>query len=378
MAPVIPFDEIRHWMFDVALPLWADAGFNKQTGQFAEKLDFSGRPIDAGFHRTRVTGRQTYVFSHAALLGWAPGMDLSEAGARQLEAIYQGPERGWPRTVSPAGDVIDGTPDLYDLAFALFGFVWRHRAAGDAASLAAAHRVLDFVDAHMKAQTGYWHELPPRGWRQQNPHMHLLEASLAAYEASGEVRFLDTARGVVKLFREYFFDGHTLAEYFDADWNRAPGEDGHLAEPGHQLEWAWILVNYGRLTGEDTVALAEGLVGFAEAHGMDRETGRVLQVVLDDGTPVDAGCRTWPNTERIKGHLALFEATGKDPREAVASSARVLLDQYLATDIPGLWREKFRADGTIDASDVPASTLYHVFLAFTEILRLEEALKALG
>ena len=121
-----------------------------------------------------------------------------------------------------------------------------------------------------------------------------------------------------------------------------------------------------------------GLVRFAEAHGIDPKTARTLQVVLDDGTPVDAGARTWPNTERIKAHLALFEATGRDPRPAVATSARLLLDQYLSTPIPAVWLERFTADGQPDADDVPASTLYHIFLAFSEVLRLQDRIESLG
>ncbi len=377
MTPVIPFEEIRRWTFDAALPIWRDAGFDMQSGRFVEKLDYSGKSIDTGFHRMRVIGRQTYVFSHAAVLGWEQGLALSAEGARQLDEAYLGPDKGWPRTIDREGAVRDGTVDLYDLAFVLFGYAWRHKAAADADSRAGMHCAMDFIDSHLRTEQGFWHELPPQGWRLQNPHMHLLEASIAACEASGEARFLATAREIVALFRNKLFDGQTLAEYFDADWNRAPGQEGRLVEPGHQLEWAWILVRYGKLTGEDTTALAEGLVNFAEAYGVDPVTSRTMQVVLDDGTPVDAGARTWPNTERIKAHLALFEATGKDPRAAVAASARLLLDEYFSTAIPGLWLERFTADGKPDANDVPASTLYHVFLAFTEVLRLQDRIEAL-
>lgn len=378
MSAAIPFDEIRRWTFDVALPFWGDAGYDLQSRRFVEKLDYSGKPIDTGYHRTRVIGRQTYVFSHAAILGWDRGLSLSAEGARQLDELYLGPDKGWPRTTGPNGEILDSTPDLYDLAFVLFGYAWRHKAARDEASRTGMHRAMDFIEAHLRADVGYWHELPPEGWRLQNPHMHLLEASLVAFEATGETRFLATARELVTLFREKLFDGTTLTEYFDSNWNRAQGQEGRLVEPGHMLEWAWILVQYGKVSGEDTIALAEGLVRFAEAHGVDPKTARTLQVVLDDGTPVDAGARTWPNTERIKAHLALFEATGRDPRPAVAASARLLLDQYLSTPIPAVWLERFTADGQPDADDVPASTLYHIFLAFSEVLRLQDRIESLG
>ena len=58
-------------------------------------------------------------------------------------------------------------------------------------------------------------------------------------------------------------------------------------------------------------------------------------------------------------------------------SARLLLDQYLSTPIPAVWLERFTADGQPDADDVPASTLYHIFLAFTEVLRLQDRIEAL-
>jgi len=378
MSQAIPFAEIRSWMFDAALPLWASAGVDRKGGAFVEKLDFAARPLSPGFRRTRVAGRQTYVFSHAAMLGWAPGLELSAFGAGILDRLYLGPEKGWPRTISETNAVLDATPDLYDLAFTLFAYAWRHRAARDAQSLAGAHRVMDFIDKRLRAPRGYWHTWPADGHRLQNPHMHLLEASLVAFEASGEQRFLDTARRIVELFRTSLFDGRTLAEYFDADWRRAAGEEGRLVEPGHQLEWAWILIQYGRLAGENTVNVAEGLVAFAEQYGLDQRSGRVAQVVRDDGAPVDPSSRTWPNTERIKGLLAVFEATGRDTRAGVALSSRVLLDQYLATDVKGLWVDVFDADGRPKAADVPASTLYHVFLAFAEVLRLEPKLKTLG
>ena len=377
MTQPIPFEEIRAWMFDKALPFWARTGIDP-SGGFHETLDFRGQPARSPFKRTRVACRQTYVFSHAAELGWTDGLELSRKGSEFLSQIHLGPDEGWPRRLTPDNKPLDRTPDLYDLAFVLFAYAWRFRASRDPEALAGARRVLDFVERHMRApQGGFWHELPPQGWRLQNPHMHLLEASLVAYEASREKRFLDVAREIVTLFKTRFFDGRTLAEYFTEDLARAPVEKGREVEPGHQLEWAWILVQFSRLAGEDATPQARALVDFAERFGVDQATHVAFQVVRDDGAVLDKGSRTWPNTERIKGHLALFEASGRDPRAAVAGSTRLLLDRYLRTDIPGLWNDHFDADGRPVAKDVPASTLYHVFLAFAEILRLEAPLRNL-
>ena len=91
-------------------------------------------------------------------------------------------------------------------------------------------------------------------------------------------------------------------------------------EPGHQFEWAWILANYSRL-GE--VALNDeisALVAWSERHGVDPASGATFNQVRDDGEPLDRGSRTWPNTERLKGHLAVFELHGGTPHPAIASA----------------------------------------------------------
>lgn len=362
-------------MFDAALPLWAEQGVDRAHGGFLEELPALGFAAANAFKRTRVLCRQVYVFSHAALLGWDRGAELSRDGADYfMQHAWLGETRGWARRLTPTGDVLDATPDLYDTAFALFALAWRYRLTREPHLRERALETLNFITTRMRLEKGFAHEVPPQGWRQQNPHMHLLEASLAAFDAMGDQRFLDLARELVGLFRTAFFDGHTLAEFFDDDWRRAPGDAGRIVEPGHQLEWAWILARYQALSGETLRAEAEALVRFAEAHGVDHASGAVCAQVRDDGVMLDANSRAWPNTERIKGHLALFELTGADPRAAVASSARLLLDRYLKVDPRGAWIDCFDGAGKQVAATIPASTFYHIFLAFAEVLRFEERL----
>ena len=374
----VPFDEIRRWMFDEALPFWAEHGVDRVDGGFVEQLDFEGRDKGVDFKRTRVTCRQIYVFSHAAVLGWEPGKALADHGVKFLKKAWLGPDAGWARLLTRQGDVLDATPDLYDIAFALFALGWHVRATGDAGSAELALQTLDFAERHMRAAQGrgFLHEKPAKGWRLQNPHMHLMEAALSCLEATGDLRYAELAKELEGLFRDKLFDprGQTLAEYFDDEWNRAPGDDGRIIEPGHQLEWAWILANLERLTGAKTEDLVRGLTDFAERHGVDPKTGVTYNQVRDDGVALDRGSRTWPNTERLKGHVARFEQWGEDPRRALTSSSRVLLDHYLGYGQPALWLDHFGPDGEHRVNYVPASTLYHVFLAFAEVLRIEPRL----
>src|SRR5262249_53510200 len=149
-----------------------------------------------------------------------------------------------------------------------------------------AHETLDFVQRKMAAPGGgFWQWLPPTGPRLQNPHMHLIEASLSLFEATGEERFLDQARQIAALFNRLLFNGHTLGERFTQGWRRIEGEEGRVLEPGHHFEWTWILSLYQRHTGEDVVSPARALTAFGE-QGVSQKTQMVMDAIRDDGVPI--------------------------------------------------------------------------------------------
>ena len=96
------------------------------------------------------------------------------------------------------------------------------------------------------------------------------------------------------------------------------------------------------------------------------------------GQPIDAGSRSWPSTERIKAAIALYELGGDSPSNVVESTSQLLFDRYLSSapgliDIPeGAWIDAFDGEANPVSKRVPASILYHIFLAFSEVLRLED------
>ncbi len=83
--------------------------------------------------------------------------------------------------------MLDRTADLYDQAFVLFALAWYARATGEREPLVRARETLEWVRAHMTGPggRGYHNTCRPRpGTAQQNPHMHLLEATLALFETT--------------------------------------------------------------------------------------------------------------------------------------------------------------------------------------------------
>jgi mannose/cellobiose epimerase-like protein (N-acyl-D-glucosamine 2-epimerase family) len=60
---------------------------------------------------------------------------------------------------------------------------------------------------------------------------------------------------------------------------------------------------------------------------------------------------------------------GSSPAEVEAIVARIF-QRYLDPAPQGCWLDHFDATGTMIADKIPTSSLYHVFLAFAELLRV--------
>ncbi|MDR3508121.1 MAG: AGE family epimerase/isomerase [Caulobacteraceae bacterium] len=365
---------MRAFLFDRALPLWAGVGTDADRG-FVEHLTLEGRPAEVDFKRLRVQARQIYVYSHAALLGYGPGLAAAQNGWAFMTRHGWMETGGWARRMGRFGGVVDPTIDLYDQAFALFATAWWIRASGDQGAVSWADRTLEAIDARLgRDDRRGWHaEAPHPAEAVQNPHMHMLEALIALHEATGAERFAVRALEVAELARTAFFDASTgsLAEYYDQAWRRAPGVRGRIIEPGHHFEWSWILRHLTRLTGRDFAPMAGGLFAFAERHGVDQGSGLSVDAVLDDGTAHDPDYRAWPQTEALKAHLAEIEFGGRALDGRVAEITANILDRYVDRPVPGAWIDHLRADGSAKVDKIPASTFYHLFLAFSELLRLE-------
>ncbi|MFN3911434.1 AGE family epimerase/isomerase [Hyphomonas sp.] len=369
--------EAREWLFDSCFPLWAEHGLT-HAGLFPEVLTLDHDELDREFTRVRVQARQTYVFAEAWRMGWKRDTSarLVQAGVSLLTSRALAPSGLPGRTLNvERGTLADATADLYDIAFVLFALAEAARGPlAPAVPVAAAHQVLAALDRLMRdpAHGGYAEKLPAPATRLQNPHMHLLEACLALHRSDPAGLHLARAGEIVGLFDRRFTagPGGLLGEQFAADWSAPEGAAAGIVEPGHQFEWVWLLHTWSRLAQKPLPEAAIRLYTFG-VSSLDA-AGRACQEVTRDGAPHDASRRTWPQTEALKAHLALFEQRG-DARFAAAAcrSFDVLMDEFLTED--GGWIDHFAADGSVLAKDMPASTGYHVVLALAELIRVMDA-----
>lgn len=373
-----PADRFAGWLFDVLLPFWAKAGVDRDAGGFHERLDRDRNPVVSDGKRVMVQARQVATFAQAALLDRLPaGRDLARFGGDFLREYGRHRDGGWRFRTARDGAPVDDTRDLYTHAFVLYALAWLHRLEGDGAAAGLAADTVAFLDGTMAHPRGGYYEAADgdrrslHGTRRQNPHMHLFEAFLEWYAATGEATWLARAEAIGQLLRDRFCVDGTLREYFDDRLAPLPGADGRHVEPGHHYEWAWLLRRYATLGDDDTyAALAKRLYAFAEAHGVDAATGGIVDAVDPDGTMTRRSRRLWPQTEAIRAHIAQFEATGDAaPAGRLAGQAAALWHTHIAGAPDGAWREHLAEDGALLVSDLPASSLYHLTLAAAELVR---------
>ncbi len=365
-------DRLKSWLLNEAYPLWWEQGYDHARGGFHEKLNLDGSPLDVQ-RRARVQPRQVFAYAVAGELGWdGPWREAVQAGLDWYLAHYFRPD-GLIRTlVSPDGTAIDDSVVLYDQAFGLFALATAYAALDRPPELLQrADTLLAQLKAQLKHPLAGFEEASPRVLPLlSNPHMHLFEASLAWTEGGGGPRWRALADEIAQLALTKFIDPVSggLREYFDGDWNAVEGVDGRIVEPGHQFEWAWLLLRWAKIAGrEDAAAAAHRMIAIGEGPGVDPARGVAMNQLLDDMNVYDAQARLWPQTERIKAHVLAGHAGG------VAAGTEGLF-KYFDTPVKGLWRDRMNPDGSFVQEPAPASSFYHIVCA---ILYLDRAVRGL-
>jgi mannose/cellobiose epimerase-like protein (N-acyl-D-glucosamine 2-epimerase family) len=363
---------LKALMVEQSLPLWSGEGWDRTTGGFVERLDREGRADIAAPRRVRVQARQIYCFAKAAQLGWYPdGREIALKGLEYLLATAESPDGqpGFVHLLAPDGSVLNPLRDSYDHAFVLLALASVYALDRDAQVRAEIDSLLGFLDSKLRSPHGGVLEgLPASMPRRQNPHMHLFEAMIAAFDATHDAAFQNRAGEIFALFLSNFYDKqkHVLGEYFENDWSKI---EPVSVEPGHQAEWVWLLLGFERITGCPTGKYRNELLTSALRYRDD-----LSGCLVDEGNA--AGDikrhtrRLWPQTEIAKAWIAQAEG-GETGAADEARAALVRLEQnYLRHPVAGGWYDQFDRGGRSLVDTIPASSFYHILCAVTEADRV--------
>jgi mannose-6-phosphate isomerase len=362
---------LKTLMIEHSLPLWSGEGWDRTTGGFVERLDSEGRADRAAPRRVRVQARQIYCFAKAAQMGWYPkGREIALKGLEHLLKTAKSPDGqpGFVHILAPDGSVVNPLRDTYDHAFVLLALASVYALDRDPQILAEISSLTSFLDSKLRSPHGGFLEgLPASMPRRQNPHMHLFEAMIAAFDATHDPAFQNRAGELFSLFLASFYDKqrHVLGEYFEDDWSRI---EPVSVEPGHQAEWVWLLKGFERITGCPTAQYRSELL--ASALRYRDSTGCLVDEGDADGIIKKRSRRCWPQTEIAKAWTAQAEAGELGAAGEARDALLRLYRHYLQHPVNGGWYDQFDGDGRSLVDHIPASSFYHVLIAIAEAERV--------
>ena len=241
-------------------------------------------------------------------------------GLAYLRDVHRNASTGGYAWTLRDGQVEDATNHCYGVAFVLLAYATARKAGIDTAAWMDETWAL-LESRFWDAAAGLYRDEADAQWRfsdyrGQNANMHMCEAMLAAFEASGESRYLDRALTLADhMTRRQAAKANGLVwEHYDRDWNvdwdYHREDPKHLFrpwgfQPGHQTEWAKLLaILDGHLRARKApvdwlLPTARHLFDTAMARAWDPEFGGLCYGFAPDGTICDDDKYFWVQAESL-------------------------------------------------------------------------------
>jgi mannose/cellobiose epimerase-like protein (N-acyl-D-glucosamine 2-epimerase family) len=294
-------------------------------------LDDHGVPDPSRPAQLWITGRMTHIFALGDLLGHPGCGPLADHGLRAIRDVFEDRDCGGWFGEDPAGT---SSPAAAKEAYA-HSFVLLAAASGAIAGREPANGLLDEAMAVLTRR--FWSEgegAVLEGWdrrweqteayRGANANMHMVEAFLAAGDATGDPAWFDRALQIAERLIHGVASTHDwrVVEHFDEEWRPLPDYNVDQPRhpfrpfgitPGHGLEWSRLLLQVqASLSAPPDWLLdaARGLFARAAAEGWQANGGFVY-TTDHEGRPVVSDRLHWVVTEAIGAAAALHAVTGE-------------------------------------------------------------------
>ncbi|GAB3048699.1 AGE family epimerase/isomerase [Stenotrophomonas tumulicola] len=298
-------------------------------GGFFHYFRDDGSVYDAS-HRHLVSSTR-FVFNYAMAyreFGDAAYLEGVQHGVRYLREVHRNPATGGYAWTLRDGKVEDDTNHCYGVAFVLLAYSCALKAGIEEARgwMDETWQLLE--RRFFEPQHGLYRDEADAQWnfsgyRGQNANMHMCEAMLAAFEASGEQRYLDRALQLADIMtrRQAAKADGLVWEHYDSDWNvdwkYNLDDPKHLFrpwgfQPGHQTEWAKLLLILDRHVQADwLVPTACHLFDVAVERSWDAGRGGLYYGFDPDGGVCDDDKYFWVQAESLAAAALLAKRTGE-------------------------------------------------------------------
>lgn len=365
-----------------------------ERGGYCHRFDVrDGKPTERDTKLLVETSRFVVTFGVGALLDederWR---DAAAHGLEFLREYHWDDEHGGYTWALDGREISDGRKDCYGHAFALLATAIASRAdvPGAEHELERAARVLD--ERFWEDDPGTCRSLYDRDWsnplayRGQNENMHVCEAYIAAFEATGDDRYLDRALAVAELIARDLperADG-LVWEHNSEDWTHdwSPGETPSFAGPaaymtGHQIEWAKLLALLEHHSdGAEPWLLerARELFDRATEIAWDDDHGGFYYAFDREGEIVGERKAYWVAAEAIAATALLADVTGEGRFWSWYDRVWEYAYEHHITPL-GLWHASLTAENELPAGysgTDPGKTDYHPVAACYEAIRVLE------
>ena len=223
---------------------------------------------------------------------------------------------------------LDRTRHMYGLAFVMLAAARAHRVGVDGAKdllertfTLAEQRFYD--PAHGLYADDASFDWKVSGYRGQNANMHTCEALIAAFEATGDVRYAERAEGLAHAItvRQAALCGGGVWEHYNAQWQPDLDYNRHDSsnifrpwgfQPGHFTEWAKLLCQLDTLHPQPWhVPRAKELFDRAMAEAWDPTHGGMHYGVGLDGSICLPEKYHWVQAESLAAAAILAKRTGE-------------------------------------------------------------------
>ena len=306
----------RDWLLAEASGLLDFFGTNTidPEGGFFD-LDREGDAIDTP-RQLHVTTRMVHCHVIGHLLGRPGSSEMIDHGMQFLKNGHRDEKFGGYLWSLEDGQPKDDTKQAYGHAFVLLAAssakLIGHPLADEI--LADVSEVLDkrFWDEKAGAVSEEYNRdwSPISDYRGQNSNMHLTEALMAAFEATGEKLYLERAERIASLIIDTHAKslGYRVAEHFHADWSLDNSYSGNEmfrpsgSTPGHWLEWARLCLQLFVLGGKKQGWLKDAAVALFKSSidlGWDKVHGGFFYTLDWDNIPKMREKLWWPVSEAI-------------------------------------------------------------------------------